>query len=101
MEDIIIRESYYVGSTDSYKKYCRNVKYYDVNSLSPKAMLNDKPGKFIGELNPYTTNIEDVFGFVEVIITCPKDIGNPILIHHSNGKNIPQLLEKLLILAKN
>ena len=46
------------------------------------------PGDYKGMLNPYTTKLEDIFRFVEVIITCPKNIQNPILIHHSEGRNI-------------
>ena len=86
--DNIVRPTYYGGSTDVYIKHAKHVKYYDVNSLYPTALLQDMPGDYKGMLNPYTTKLEDIFRFVEVIITCPKNIQNPILIHHSEGRNI-------------
>ena len=40
-QESFIRKGYLGGATDYYKKYVKNAKYYDVNSLYPYAMLND------------------------------------------------------------
>ena len=83
-----IRKSYYGGATDYYKVKLVEGKYYDVNSLYPFAMLNDMPLNFIKEEKGFNIRLEDVFGFVHCIITCPKDIANPLLLHNFNGKII-------------
>lgn len=86
--DTVIRPSYFGGSTDFFTRHANNVKYYDVNSLYPFAMLNDMPGDYLGKLDPKTTNLDNVFGFVEVIISAPADMVNPLLIHHYRGSTI-------------
>lgn len=85
--DSVIRPSYFGGSTDFYTRHASNVKYYDVNSLYPFAMLNDMPGNYLGMLD-VNTNLDEVFGFVEVIVSAPSDMTNPILIHHYNDSTI-------------
>ena len=60
---------------------------YDVNSHYPYAMLsNPMPGGPPRISNE--TNLDNIFGFVEAIITCPQDIKTPLLLHNFNGKNI-------------
>nr|YP_010991019.1 DNA-directed DNA polymerase [Pappia fissilis]WOX61292.1 DNA-directed DNA polymerase [Pappia fissilis] len=85
--DEFVRDSYYGGSTDYYKKYAKNVYYYDVNSLYPYAMLKDiplKPLRWVDE----STKLEDLFGFALVKVHCPKTIKKPILPKKHNGKTI-------------
>lgn len=84
-----IKQSYTGGATDMYIPYGENVWCYDVNSLYPTSMKNYKypVGKFFSFVNNKGLNItelakilnRDVFGFVEVDVTCPKDLKHPIL----------------------
>lgn len=86
--DSIIRQSYFGGSSDYNIHYGENLKYYDVNSLYPFAMMNDMPLHYLFTIENSGIELEDTFGFVEAIITPPKDIQNPLLMHHYMGKNI-------------
>jgi len=79
-EDSFIREGYFGGATDYYKMYGENLYHYDVNSLYPYAMLNIMPfeiEKYYSNLN--NINIDNLFGFFEVEITCPDNIKYPII----------------------
>lgn len=86
--DIIIREAYYGGSSDYYYKYGVNIKYYDINSLYPYAMLKDMPLTYIGVHEGIDIELENCFGFIEAIITAPDDIKIPLLPYKHNGKII-------------
>lgn len=87
--DTKIRSSYFGGSSDYYKLHGKNLKYYDVNSLYPKAMLNTMPLNYIGEIDGCDVELADTFGFCEAIIESPLNIKIPLLIHHHDeGKNI-------------
>ena len=86
--DGIIRESYYGGSSDYFKFYGENLKYYDVNSLYPYAMLNDMPLDYLGEFYPDLLPFDQIFGFVDVIVTAPDNIKIPLLLCRHNGKVI-------------
>lgn len=69
-----IRPAYFGGSSDYFHFYGENLKYYDINSLYPFAMLNDMPLEYLGEFDGSIMKLEECFGFVEVIVTAPKDI---------------------------
>ena len=84
--DKIIRESYYWRDFDYYKLWGRNLKYYKVNSLYPYAMLKDLPLNYLGEFT--NIKLEDCFGFIECIVTCPSNIKYPLLIHNYKGRII-------------
>lgn len=86
--DSIIRQSYFGGSSDYNVHYGENLKYYDVNSLYPFAMLNDMPLHYLYTTEGSWVELDNTVGFVEAIITSPKDIQNPLLMHHYMGKNI-------------
>lgn len=86
--DNLIRASYFGGSSDYFHFHGKNLKYYDINSLYPYAMLNDMPLNYLGEIDGSIIELKDCFGFVEAIVTCPKDIETPLLLHNHNGKNI-------------
>lgn len=83
-----VRSSYFGGSSDYYHFHGKNIKYYDINSLYPFAMLKDMPLQFLYTIDGYLMKLEDTFGFIEAIITCPKDIDIPLLLHNHEGKNI-------------
>lgn len=86
--DNIIRSSYFGGSSDFFQFHGKNIKYYDINSLYPFAMLNDMPLQFLYSIDGCLMKLEETFGFIEAIITCPKDIDIPLLLHNHDGKNI-------------
>lgn len=85
-EDNYIRESYYGGATDYYKAYAENIKYYDVNSLYPYAMLKPMPHKFLGI--KYNINLNNFFGFIYCKIECPDSIKRPMLPVKYNNQTI-------------
>lgn len=82
-----VRRSYFGGATDFYKAYGKKLYYYDVNSLYPHAMLNNMPLEFI-KTHRNIDNIETFFGFIECIVTSPKNMKRPILPIKHNGKTI-------------
>ena len=98
-QDSIIRPSYFGGATDYYKSYGKNLHSLrdDVNSLYPFAMKNLMPYKLS---NIYKSSTEgyinfDVnhpewnsLGFVEVEVSCPKDIKIPLLPAKVDNKTI-------------
>lgn len=79
--DEFIRRGYYGGHADVYKPYGKDLFYYDVNSLYPSAMArNSMPiGKptWVGDLSHH--NLEDIYGFVEAYVHCPKSMKKPFL----------------------
>lgn len=83
--DSLIRNSYFGGSSDYFYKYGENLKYYDINSLYPFALLNDMPLKFLGTHTGM--KLEDTFGFIGAVITSPKNVV-PLLLHQQEGKRI-------------
>lgn len=77
-----IKRGFFGGKTEVYKPLGDNLKYYDINSLYPKAMLNPMP---VGnpELIYYDIprdlkELKDLFGFAEAEIEAPR-ISRPIL----------------------
>jgi hypothetical protein len=78
--DDFIRFSYYGGATDYYKKYGKDLYYYDVNSLYPFVMLKDmpyKPLKWYEDMSEI--KLEDFFGFALARIECDDDVKLPII----------------------
>ena len=81
-----------VGATDFYKATLepnKELYYYDVNSLYPKAMLNPMPYEIL-KFYPDMTfiKLDDFFGFCLAEIECPEDIKIPLLPHKYNNKTI-------------
>lgn len=78
--DSFIRKSYLGGATDYYKKYGKNLKIYDVNSLYPHVMLKDMPFELINSYEDMSEiKLENFFGFVLAKIKVSKDIVIPLL----------------------
>jgi hypothetical protein len=90
--DKIVRESYYGGIVNIYKPYGKNLYYYDINSLYPKAMLNFMPGKFLGVVKQHDLNErfkkQNFFGFVRAHIEIPKDCKYPFAPYRSDEGNL-------------
>jgi len=80
-EDTFVRRGYYGGHVDVYKPKGENLYYYDVNSLYPYVMKTfDMPiGMPIWSPDLHSSNIEDLFGFIEAYVICPEHIKNPVL----------------------
>jgi hypothetical protein len=78
--DNFIRFSYYGGATDYYKKYGKDLYYYDVNSLYPFVMLKDmpyKPLKWYEDMSEI--KLEDFFGFALARIECGNNVKLPVI----------------------
>lgn len=83
-----MRNAYYGGVVEVFKNEGTNLKYYDVTSLYPFAMLNDMPtGDMLFSTDP---NILNYFGiiFVEVDTTGldPKFMNYPLLPYKLDGR---------------
>jgi hypothetical protein len=79
-----VRNSYFGGCVEIYKPHLKDGGYcYDVNSLFPYAMSNfDMPidnGVF-KNLETNSFDLENFFGFLEVIIESPKNMYIPLLL---------------------
>ena len=80
---------YYGGAVDYYKKYGKNLKYYDVNSLYPYAMTFPIPYEIINHYkNMDNIKLKDFFGFIKVEVYCPKTVTRPLLPYRLNGRTI-------------
>lgn len=78
--DNFVREAYYGGATDYYKKQGKNLWYYDVNSMYSAQMLKDMPGKVIRTTyDPSEIDLSTFFGFILVEVHCTKAVKVPVL----------------------
>jgi hypothetical protein len=78
--DKFVRFSYYGGATDYYKKYGKDLFYYDVNSLYPFVMLKDmpfKPLKWYEDMSEI--KLETFFGFALARVECSSNVKLPVL----------------------
>lgn len=80
-EDTFIRRGYYGGHADAYKPYGKNLYYYDVNSLYPYIMKSyPMPGgKPVWHGNLEGQDLDNLFGFIEAYVVCPRNITRPFL----------------------
>lgn len=87
--DEFVKCGYYGGGTDYYKAYETNMKYYDVNSLYPKAMKNPMPLNLIKfHKNMDNIKLENFFGYIKVEVFCPSNMLKPVLPFKFEGKTI-------------
>lgn len=80
-EDQFIRKGYYGGHTDVYKPFGTDLYYYDVNSLYPFVM-KEYPmpcGVPVWYGNLEDKDLDNVLGFIEAYVVCPKTIKKPFL----------------------
>jgi hypothetical protein len=77
------------GHVDAYIPYGEDLFDYDVNSLYPFVMaLNLMPGgEPVWHKNLEGEDDEHLFGFVEAVVECPKDLNKPFL-PYQNEKGI-------------
>ena len=80
-EDTFIRRAYYGGHADVYKPLGENLYYYDVNSLYPYVMKSfPMPGgKPVWRGNLEGQDLDNMYGFIEAYVDCPKSITRPFL----------------------
>jgi len=61
-----IKEAYFCDITEVYIPYSKNLRYYDVNSLYPRAAKNPMPGNecyFIESFEEKDLDLDKLFGF--------------------------------------
>ena len=91
-EDSFIRESYFGGATDVYRAIAKKLYYLDVNSLYPFSMLKDMPlnliERIIDPVRLKLIDLDEFFGFVKVVVRCPKSVKRPMLPVKFKGKTI-------------
>lgn len=89
-EDSFIRRGYYGGHVDAYLPYGENLKYYDVNSLYPFVMkefpMPDGPP--VWHRNLEGQDLNNLFGFIEAYVECPKTIKKPFLPYRGDDRLI-------------
>jgi DNA polymerase type B, organellar and viral len=83
-----MRNAYYGGVVEVFRNEGYNLKYYDVNSLYPFAMLNDIPtGDMTFSTDP---NLINYFGIVYVTVDSsnlnPSYLNYPLLPHKVDGR---------------
>lgn len=84
-----MREGYYGGATDYYKKYGKKLYYYDVNSLYPYVMKKDMPVVYKAySPNLKNYNLDQFFGFALARIECPSWVKIPILPHRTPDNRV-------------
>ncbi|KAL5158667.1 DNA polymerase [Glycine soja] len=85
-EDTFIRRGYYGGHTDAYLPYGTNLYYYDVNSLYPFVMkeFSMPGGTPVWHSDLEYMTLDNMFGFIEAYVECPKSINKPFLPYGDN-----------------
>jgi hypothetical protein len=83
-----MRNAYYGGVVEVFRNEGFDLKYYDVTSLYPFAMLNDMPtGNMLFSTDP---NINNYFGIVFVTVDTtgldPRYLNYPLLPHRIDGR---------------
>jgi hypothetical protein len=90
VEDTFLRRAYYGGHSDVYKPSGENLYYYDVNSLYPFVMKTfPMPGgkpKWYGNLEG--RELDNLFGFIEAYVDCPKTIEKPFLPYRDKNNTL-------------
>lgn len=78
--DLFIRQAYFGGHSDLYRPEGKGVFMYDVNSLYVLTMRSDLPAGITNWVSHFERmKLENLFGFVEADICCPKTIKRPFL----------------------
>jgi len=99
IDETFVRKTYFGGATEYYQLKLTNLYlylylylyHYDVNSLYPFAKLKPMPFKLIRKINLKNNsgfNFAELFGYLKVEITWPKDIKVPVLPCKFNGNLI-------------
>jgi DNA polymerase elongation subunit (family B) len=86
-----IKESYRGGHVDVYRPFTkkgRKVYCYDINSLYPFVMANNLFPTGIPKYFYGSRDLNDIFGFVKVNVTCPNNMFCPVLLTRINDKTI-------------
>lgn len=86
-----IKHAYYGGAVDVYRALGKNLKYYDINSLYPFVMANNKYPiggciSFKGE-----KPLNDIFGIIHAKITTPNNLFVPFLPYKIHGNTLTPL----------
>lgn len=88
-KETFIRKSYKGGTVDVFKPHMKKGYHYDINSLYPYVMREFKypvgKGAFV---RANEINFDTFFGFLEVIVYCPKSIKIPLLTKYDKLKGL-------------
>jgi hypothetical protein len=66
--DSVLRGGYRGGATQVFKERGQNLRYYDVNSLYPTAMMQPMPTQYLGKSYHWEINLDTFNGFIEARI---------------------------------
>jgi hypothetical protein len=92
-----IREGYYGGRVEVFRAHGNGLRYYDINSSYPRAMLEPMP---VGQGSYYEGEppafLLDRVGFVRAEVTVPDDIAIPPLPIKCDDPALPGLKGKLI-----
>lgn len=78
--DFFIRQAYFGGHADLYRPAGNDVYIYDVNSLYVLSMRSDLPAGIPNWIDDCMNfRLQDLFGFIEADVICPKNIKRPLL----------------------
>jgi len=85
-----IKDSYRGGHVDVYRPFSKGkrVYCYDINSLYPSVMAKNLFPTGVPKYFNGTRELQDLFGFVKVKVTCPVDMFCPVLLTKVDGKTI-------------
>lgn len=84
-----IFEGYFGGRTEVFKRGTfKNLYYYDINSLYPRAMQEELPlPQSVKKIDiPTSENINNYEGVSEITIICPSNLDKPVLPVRYEGK---------------
>jgi len=86
-----VSESYRGGHVDVYRPFNKKgtkVYCYDINSLYPFVMANKEFPTGVPKYFTGPRDLNDLFGFIKVNVTCPTDMYCPVLLSKVEGKTI-------------
>jgi hypothetical protein len=86
-----IKESYRGGHVDVYRPYAkkgRKIYCYDINSLYPSVMAKNMFPTGIPKYFTGSRELNDLFGYIKVKVTCPNNMFCPVLLTRVDGKTI-------------
>nr|YP_009704469.1 hypothetical protein [Volvariella volvacea]AYD91358.1 hypothetical protein [Volvariella volvacea]AYD91390.1 hypothetical protein [Volvariella volvacea] len=83
-----VSPAYFGGATEYYELRSENLYHYDVNSMYPAMMVQDRlPILPVGKIGPIK-DWKSFYGYVECKVECPLDFQTPILPCKHEGKTI-------------
>ena len=87
-----VRRGYFGGRVEVFRRKGQKLRYYDINSSYPAAMLEKMPGStcHAWEGKPPKRLLDNYIGFAEVRIEVPEDLHIPPLPVRGDGGELPK-----------